>query len=458
MPSVIKDPRTVPEIFTGTSQLNLAHCKLVVLSGAQKGAEISFLGEVLRIGKAAENDLQLTDENISRSHCEVRLDAQGYLLRDLGSTNGTTLEGARIREAYLRPGALFGVGRVQIRFMPLEQQVRLLPSEKTELGELRGRSLPMREIYAVIERIAPTEATVLLQGETGVGKDVVARTLHALSHRARGPWVVVDCGALAPNLVESELFGHEKGAFTGAVEARKGAFEVADGGTLFLDEIGELPVDLQPKLLRALESREIRRVGGTRAQRVDIRVVAATRRNLRSEVERGRFREDLFFRLAVVLITVPALRDRREDIPVLVEHLLAQAPPGDDEGPPRLPPGAMAILGAHDWPGNVRELRNVVERMVSLGEDPGRMGLLGGGPIGGARPESTRAAHGDDAGVQFDPAISHSDNKERWNEHFERLYLTWLLERTGHNVSQAAREAQMDRKYLHRLMRRYGLD
>jgi DNA-binding NtrC family response regulator len=450
-PPVSNPGSTVPELAVATSQLNLAHCKLVVLTGAQKGTEISFLGEVLRIGKAPENDLQLTDETISRNHCELRLDPQGYLLRDLGSTNGTTLEGARVREGYLRPGSLLGVGRVQIRFMPLQAQVRLLPSERTELGELRGRSLAMREIYAVLERVANTEATVLLQGETGVGKDVVARTLHALSHRAAAPWVVVDCGALAPNLVESELFGHEKGAFTGAVEMRKGAFEVAHGGTLFLDEIGELPVDLQPKLLRALESREIRRVGGQKTQRVDIRVVAASRRNLRSEVERGRFREDLYFRLAVVLIHVPSLRDRREDIPVLVEHLLRQGA-GSGESPPRLPPGAMAILGAHDWPGNVRELRNVVERMVSLGEDPGMMGLIGGQPI------SMEGAPGGPAGVQFDPAVSHSDNKERWNEHFERLYLKWLLERTGGNISQAAREAQMDRKYLHRLLRRYGLE
>jgi DNA-binding NtrC family response regulator len=427
-----------------TSELNLAHCKLVVLSGSQRGREVTLAAEVLRIGKGTQNELCLPDETVSRNHCEIRLDPHGYLLCDLGSTNGTYLDGAKIREAYLRPGSVITVGPVQVRFVPLEERVKLLPSDRDRLGDLRGRSLKMREIYAVIERIAPTDATVLLQGETGVGKDLVARTLHSLSPRRDQPFVVVDCGALSPGLVESELFGHEKGAFTDAIQSRAGAFEVAQGGTLFLDEVGELPLDLQPKLLRALESREIR-VGGLRPQKVDIRVVAATKRNLRTEVERGHFRQDLFFRLAVVVIHVPSLRDRREDIPQLVDHMLdgIAALHGTR---PHLPPRARQILQAHDWPGNVRELRNVIERAASLGDDAAALGLIDMDGVGA--PERD---------LGFDPTRSHAENKERWNERFEKLYLRWILDRASGNVSRAAREADMDRKYLHRLLKRYGL-
>src|SRR5687768_3213314 len=235
-----------------------------------------------------------------------------------------------------------------------------------------GRSRVMREIFGLVERIAPTDATVLIEGETGTGKDMIARTLHQLSPRHQAPFIVVDCGAVAGTLIESELFGHEKGAFTGAVTARQGAFELASGGTVFLDELGELSLDLQPKLLRVLEQRELRRVGGSKTIKVDLRVVAATRKDLRSEVEKGKFREDLFFRLNVVPITTPALRDRREDIPRLIDHFLtAMTPPG--EPTPVLSEGTRAALYAHDWPGNVRELRNVIERALALRGDPGAL-------------------------------------------------------------------------------------
>src|SRR5687768_8796334 len=277
-----------------------------------------------------------------------------------------------------------------------------------------GRSRVMREIFGLVERIAPTDATVLIEGETGTGKDMIARTLHQLSPRNPHPFIVVDCGAVAGTLIESELFGHEKGAFTGAVAARQGAFELASGGTVFLDELGELSLDLQPKLLRVLEQRELRRVGGNKTIKVDLRVIAATRKDLRSEVEKGKFREDLYFRLNVVPITAPSLRERREDIPLLIDHLFGKLAP---DSPP-LSDATRAALMAHDWPGNVRELRNVIERALALGADPGML-VAPLGPDGGSGAKGVQLR---DA-LEFEPGLSFRDTKEKWNELFERRYL-----------------------------------
>jgi DNA-binding NtrC family response regulator len=316
-----------------------------------------------------------------------------------------------------------------------------------------GRSASMREIFGLIERIAPTDATVLIEGETGTGKDMIARALHTLSKRANAPFIVVDCGAVAGTLIESELFGHEKGSFTGAVAARQGAFELASGGTVFLDELGELSLDLQPKLLRVLEQRELRRVGGSKTLKVDLRVVAATRKDLRSEVEKGKFREDLYFRLNVVPITAPPLRERREDIPLLIQHFLTKlAPPGTPA--PNLGDTTRAALMAHDWPGNVRELRNVIERAIALGTDPSALVA----PLGDSLRSAPMAAPSGGESSEFEPGLSFRDTKEKWNEVFERRYLTWLLRRAEGNISKAARDADMDRKYLHKLIRKYGID
>jgi transcriptional regulator with GAF, ATPase, and Fis domain len=311
-----------------------------------------------------------------------------------------------------------------------------------------GKSPAMREIFGLVERIAPTDATVLIEGETGTGKDMVARTLHQLSPRAAAPFIVVDCGAVAGTLIESELFGHEKGAFTGAVAARQGAFELASGGTVFLDELGELSLDLQPKLLRVLEQRELRRVGGSKTIKVDLRVIAATRKDLRSEVEKGKFREDLYFRLNVVPITAPALRERREDIPVLIDTMLSKLAP--NSGIVLSEATRMALM-AHDWPGNVRELRNVIERALALGADPGMLVA----PLGGdTAPKSPQPRNS----TEFEPGVSFRETKEKWNELFERRYLTWLIKRAEGNISKAARDADMDRKYLHKLLRKYGIN
>jgi transcriptional regulator with GAF, ATPase, and Fis domain len=431
----------------GPPTVNLRRCKLVVLSGPERGSEHLISSDVIRVGKAAENDLVVTDDTVSRVHFEIVRDAKGYLLRDLKSTNGTFLDGAEIKEAYIRAGSVISAGAAELKFTPFEERIEILPSEKEELGPMVGRSTQMREIFGLIERIAPTDATVLIEGETGTGKDMIARTLHQLSRRSQGPFIVVDCGAVAGTLIESELFGHEKGSFTGAVSTRQGAFEMAHGGTVFLDELGELSLDLQPKLLRVIEQRELRRVGGSKTIKVDLRILAATRKDLRSEVEKGKFREDLYFRLNVVPIVAPPLRDRREDIPLLVELFLRQL--GSPGGP--LSENTVAALRAHDWPGNVRELRNVLERALALGSDAGALVA----PLG-ERPTASgsRAA----IPVEFAPGLPFRDEKERWNEAFERRYLTWLLRRAEGNISKAARDADMDRKYLHKLLKKYGID
>jgi transcriptional regulator with GAF, ATPase, and Fis domain len=449
-----------PEVRTshvgGQKILELPRCALVVLSGPQRGQEQVIDKDLFQIGKAPQNDLVLDDQTVSRNHCQIVRESRGYLLRDLGSTNGTLLDGSEIKEGYLKPGAVVTVGKVELKVRPYSERIELLPSDHDRFGDVVGRSLGMREIFGLLERLAPTDATVLIGGETGTGKDVLARSIHRASPRGKKPFMVVDCGAVVGTLIESELFGHEKGSFTGASAQRQGAFELAEGGTLFLDEIGELPLDLQPKLLRALEQRAFRRVGGNREIRVDIRIVAASKRNLKMEVERGKFREDLYFRLAVVPIHLPPLRERREDVPLLVDHLLdviAKQEPG--RPPLRIDPQAMEALASHDWPGNVRELRNVLERAAYMARALGQLEVrLDHIPVGASRPASPQLLSGM---TGFDPKKSYRDCKAEWEDVFERAYVAWLLERHEGNISAAARAADMDRKYLYKLAKRHGL-
>ena len=312
---------------------------LTVKNGASAGLKRNFDTELVRVGAGPGNDLSLSDSTVSSAHFEISVSDRGFVLRDLAATNGTRLGGVRIVEAYLDKEADILAGEVLIRFKAAASVVESPLSANERFGSAVGRSSLMREIFARIEKVAPTEATVLLNGETGTGKEVVALALYEASARKDKPFVVVDCGAIAPTLIESELFGHEKGAFTGAVNRRLGAFERASGGTLFLDEVGELDISLQPKLLRVLERREIQRVGGDKNIPADVRIVAATNRDLRSMVARGDFREDLYYRLAVVTLALPPLRERREDIELLVDHFLA----GFNKSRADLPEGAMDI-------------------------------------------------------------------------------------------------------------------
>jgi transcriptional regulator with GAF, ATPase, and Fis domain len=416
----------------------------LVLSGSHKGLT-KVVGGRLTIGKAADNDLVLTDDTVSRHHCEIIRAPDGLHVRDLDSTNGTKIDGTRIREAMVQPGSVLKVGEVEISFRPTAQKVEVLPSEKTSFGPAIGQSLAMRTIFGVLERIAPTDATVLLEGETGTGKDVLARAVWSASSRGGKPFLVVDCGAVTYSLIESELFGHERGAFTGAVSTRQGAFELADGGTVFLDEIGELPLDVQPKLLRVLETREFRRVGGNKTLATNVRVIAATKRDLQREVGAGKFREDLYFRLAVVPVTVPPLRARRDDIPKLVQHMLEAA---GGKGL-TVPPETMQALCAHDWPGNVRELRNVLERAIYMAQATGSTEL---GVV--TLPTGNAAA---DAAFHFEPDKSYRETRAKYDAEFEKRYVKWLLGRHHGNISAAAREAKMDRKHLHDMAKKHGL-
>jgi DNA-binding NtrC family response regulator len=410
-------------------------------AGKVASRSVFFEGDFCRIGTHSSNDLVLQDSAVSRFHCRLLREEGAWRVRDWGSLNGTRLEGVRIRDADLPSDAMLAVGDSTIRvraIAPAEQAVApMIPA----FGHLAGTSVAMRKLFALLERVGPSDINILIEGESGTGKELVANEIVQRSPRAEKPFVVVDCGAISPSLVESELFGHMRGSFTGADRDRLGAFEAADGGTVFLDEVGELPLELQPKLLRAIEAQEIRRVGETRPRKVNVRVVSASNRDLEREVNRGGFREDLYFRLAVMCVHVPPLRERLDDLIILVRVFLQALGVPDEE---RLFTAAvLAEMARHDWPGNVRELRNYVERSVVLQK---------------ASPTSRRASgvNAGSAGVA-DIGVPFKIAKDGAIDTFERGYLTALLDAAGNNMSKASRMAGMDRMYLHRLVQKHGL-
>ena len=362
-----EEPGDTRILDDGSSKASvLKQARLIVLKGKNAGKEILLRKTPFSIGTLQDNDLALTDQTVSRKHAVVEEKSGRYVLSDLSSTNGTFLDGVRVREAFLAPGCVIRLGHTEIFFSDREEQTGSGKSNTTGFGKLLGVSPPMQELYGILERVSPTDVTVLIEGETGTGKELAARAIHDSSRRRNGPFIVVDCGAVAPNLIESELFGHEKGAFTDAVRLRQGAFELADDGTIFLDEIGELSLDLQPKLLRALDQRMYKRVGAERPESCNVRVISATNRDLEKEVKAGRFREDLFYRLSVVRICMPPLRKRKEDIAALADHLLAGISREIGKNISGLSPEAAAALNTYAWPGNVRELKNILERAAAL--------------------------------------------------------------------------------------------
>jgi DNA-binding NtrC family response regulator len=415
---------------------------LVVLSGADAGATHASSGDRVILGTHESAGFVLHDEAVSRFHCEISLVDGRPVLRDLGSKNGTLLDGVAVAIAYPRAGSILTIGRTELRFELHREPARLQLSERDRFGRMVGTGVAMRRAFALLERAAASDATVLLEGETGTGKEVAAESIHLESARRDGPFVVVDCASIPQDLLESELFGHEKGAFTGASSAREGAFEAASGGTIFLDEIGELGIDLQPRLLRALERKQVKRVGSNKYVPVDVRVVAATNRNLRQEVNERRFRSDLYYRLAVIEVRLPPLRERREDLPALLEHILAGlgAPEGAAAALRR--PEFVAELARHEWQGNVRELRNYLERCLALREEL---------PLGAA------VAREDEGAALPDTSQPLKAARERWTRMLEKRYVEALLARSGGNVTAAAREAGVDRMYFYRLLWRYGL-
>jgi transcriptional regulator with PAS, ATPase and Fis domain len=427
-----------------------------VASGPDQGRSAESDHPVMRIGSQAGNDLQLSDDTVSRRHAEIVRAPDGIVLRDLGSTNGTFVGPVRVREVYLGEERTFRVGKTDISFAPLDEVVDILPAADTRFEGLVGRSVPMREVFSVLDRVAPTDLTVLVTGETGTGKELVSRALHSRSRRQNGPFVVFDCGAVAKNLVESELFGHERGAFTGAVAPRPGVFEQANTGTIFLDELGELPLELQPALLRVLEQREVRRVGDRKVRPVDVRVIAATNRDLREEVAEGRFRQDLYYRLAVVEVGLPSLRERiAEDFDVLVAHLLTTAP--FPHGVRRLSAEVEKAFKEWHWPGNIRELRNVLLRAIPFSTgDTIDLAALPDALREGSTSEPTPAAGSSKVTIPT-AEVSLKEAREKLMQAFERTYLEDLLERSGDNLSKAARLAGVDRKTIARMLKRHDL-
>jgi transcriptional regulator with GAF, ATPase, and Fis domain len=439
---------TLVTLPAGSESVAIPRLELVVVAedGRSEDRHVIEQGELCRIGANASNDLVLSDPRVSQFHCRLRMAEDTWRIVDLGSTNGTRVNGVSVRDADLpMPECTLELGGSTVKVRDLGAVAGDEVPAAERFGALVGASLPMRRLFATLERLARTDAGVLLEGESGTGKEVIATELVQRGPRADAPLVIVDCGAISPSLVESELFGHVRGAFTGADRDRVGAFEAAHGGTVFLDEIGELPLALQPKLLRALEAREIRRVGDTHPRKVDVRVIAATNRTLEVEVNQGRFREDLYFRLSVVTVRVPPLRERLADLPLLVASFLEQLGAS---------PAATALfttdvleeMARCDWPGNVRELKNHVERaMVLEAASPARKGSSG------MRPAARSAPQEIDLDVPFKAA------KEAVVETFDRTYLTALIGWSNGNVTQAARRAGMDRIHLHRLLQRYGI-
>jgi len=432
-------------------QIQIRKGRLTCVAGPDRGASWEVDADVLHIGAKATNDVILTDTTVSRRHAEVVRTREGVVLRDCGSTNGTFVGPIRVKEVFLTPEMSFRVGKTELSFSPTDEVIEIKPSKKHQLDQMVGDSVAMREVFSIIERVAPTNLTCLITGETGTGKELASRAVHNLSPRKNGPFRVFDCGAAPETLIESELFGHEKGSFTGAVQAREGVFEAAHRGTIFLDEIGELPLDLQPKLLRVLEQREVRRVGSGRTRAVDVRVVAATNRNLIEEVRAGRFREDLYYRLAVVELQLPALRDRNEDLRALVDHMLKR-----NQVDLVVSESVLELFKAYHWPGNVRELANVVERAIPF-TDGEEITLH-------ALPDALRSpsAPGRSAPAKVGAAASSADvpfkdAKEKLIDAFERQYLIDLIDRHGGNVSKAARAADMDRKSITRLLKKHGI-
>ncbi len=390
------------------------------------------------IGTHESNDVRLRDSRVSRFHCEVSVSGSEARVRDLGSRNGTFVDGVRVVEAFLRAGSTLKVGGVTLRFDALQEVRRHAISSRRSFHGLVAESVSMRAALALVERAAASEMTVLLEGETGTGKGKVAEAIHRGSPRAKKPFVVVDCGAIPHALLESELYGHEKSAFTGAGERRIGAFEEAEGGTIFLDEIGELPIEQQPKLLRALDTGEIRRVGSNAHKKVDVRIIAATNRALRREVNEARFRADLYFRLSVLRIVLPPLRERGDDLPALARELLRSLGASAETIERLCHDDLLASLRRGAWPGNVRELRNHLERCMAFDES------LPVGEEAAGRPT-------------MDASVPYAEGRRRAIQAFERDYVRDLLARHGGKMVQAASAAGIDRVYLYKLARRHGV-
>ncbi len=410
---------------------------VTVVRGDDTGSSC-VLGERLLVGTASAAGLRLRDKRVSRLHCELRRERDGVRVIDLGSKNGVWLGKHRVNDAVLSENGRLRVGHSAIEIKASTQRVRSGRwAGGPRFGELIGESRPMQQMFALLAKLLRLDSPVLVRGESGTGKELIARALHQMGLRRDGPLVIVDGAALSTTLADAELFGHERGAFTGAETSRAGAFERAHGGTLFLDEIGEIPLAIQPRLLRVLAEGTVQRIGAGERRRVDVRVIAATHRPLEKMVNEGSFREDLFHRLAVISVYVPPLRERGGDIAMLARHLLSELAPGDGAALGLLH-DALEKHAGHGWPGNVRELRTLVRRLIALGDT----GL-------------PRARNSGGSSLRID--LPFHDAKAEWVASFERRYLARLLDECGGNVSEAARRSGVSRVHLTRLVTQHGL-
>ncbi len=420
----------------------------VVTEGPDQNRRFAIGRKPLRLGKAPDCDLVLTDSSVSKHHLELQLVGASVRLRDLGSTNGVLVGETRVIESLVPLGTVLLLGRTRLHLQGEDEGLVLEPSTATRFGRLAGASVAMRQLYAVLERVSARDITVLLDGETGTGKELAARAIHAHSPRADRPFVVFDCSAVVPELIESQLFGHTRGAFTGAAGDRAGVFEAAAGGTVFLDELDSLPLSLQPKLLRVLEGRCVVRLGEYRERPVDVRVVAASGGSPEDAIARGDLRRDLYFRLAVVRVTMPGLRHRLDDLPLLVRVLLDAMGCADIEatdGP------AMARLRRHGWPGNVRELRNVLEGAWALAPPgatrldqlPIRLASSVGAPDG--EPQTLYAE------------LPYKEAKAKVVARWEGDYLRQAWQQCDANLSRTARQVGLSRPHLRKLLREHGV-
>ncbi len=423
-----------------------------VVSGPDQGKRLTVTGPRVLVGTSPICDLVLVDERVSRRHLALAIQDTTLRVDDLDSTNGTFANELRIHGVFLRGTETITIGKsLLLVTLAAAEEGETVP-RAVSFGGVLGTSAKMQRVYTFARKVAASDIPCTIEGETGTGKEQLAEAIHESSPRARGPFIVFDCTALPGTLMESALFGHEKGSFTGASSTRRGVFEQADGGTLFIDEIGDLDISLQPKLLRAIQRGETQRVGGTGWAKSNVRILAATRRDLDREVQEGRFRDDLFFRLAVARIELPPLRERGGDVELLARAFWASL--GPSAGP--FPPEFLARYRGHSWPGNVRELLNTVVRWQALGElglgeriseDP-PASLSGAPSLAG-----TAAAPADDL-VQrlIREAVPFSKARQLAALDFERRYVRSILESFSGNVTKAAQASGIGRRYFHMLL------
>jgi DNA-binding NtrC family response regulator len=455
-----QDPQTLTRAAVGDRPpITYTHCRMVLTSGPDAGRRMETEKDVIRVGSAPENDLVVRDPAVSRAHFEIRKQGNEFALVDVGSTNGTFFGSLRIKEVVLRERCELLFGDTSMLFEPVSTEFVVEPSGARQCGEMVGESIAMREVFTIIERVAPTELAILVIGETGTGKELVARAVHQHSRRGSGPFVALSVGALPPALIESALFGHERGALEGADTTYAGAFERANGGTVFLDEINAVPIELQPRLLLAAERGEIQRLGGDRAVRVNVRVVLAASSDLSASVKQGRFRDDLYYR--VIRIDLPPLRERVEDIAPMIEAFFTRY--GDElkatgARARKVSAGALAQLQRYEFPGNARELINILRRAAVLATGEEILASDLPADVTGNRGRPNFSAQTPSQLPLPDSSMPFKDAKAQVLDAFERQYLEDLIQRHRQNISKAAREAGIDRRHLYRLLDKYGIE